>query len=153
MDELALGLELIGQPFLWVVRSNIINEALSEFLDGFRTRIADHGRIVNFSTIAVPLSLEGELAYGSSKAAIESLTRVLAKEIAVFGITVNAIGPTPIQTDLIAKVPEEKLKAILKTLSIHRYGEVEDIVNIIDFYLNPRSDFVTGQVLYLGGVS
>ena len=47
LDELALGLENIGQPFLWVVRSNIINEALSEFLDGFRTRIADHGRIVN----------------------------------------------------------------------------------------------------------
>ena len=49
LEELALGLELIGQPFLWVFRSDIINEALSEFLDGFRTRIANHGRIVNWA--------------------------------------------------------------------------------------------------------
>ncbi len=114
---------------------------------------SEHGRIVNFSTVAVALSLEGELAYGSSKAAVENLTRVLAKEISTFGITVNAVGPTPIHTDLIAKVPEEKLNKILDTQAIHRYGEVEDIINVIEFYLNPKSDFITGQVIYLGGVS
>jgi 3-oxoacyl-[acyl-carrier protein] reductase len=114
---------------------------------------SEHGRIVNFSTVAVALSLEGELAYGSSKAAIENLTRVLAKEISTFGITVNAVGPTPIHTDLIATVPEEKLNKILATQAIHRFGEVEDIINLIEFYLNPKSDFITGQVVYLGGVS
>ena len=114
---------------------------------------SEHGRIVNFSTVAVALALEGELAYGSSKAAVESLTRVLAKEISVFGITVNALGPTPIHTDLIAKVPEEKLNKILAAQAIHRFGEVEDIINVIEFYLKPESDFITGQVIYLGGVS
>ena len=114
---------------------------------------SEHGRIVNFSTVAVPLSLEGELAYGASKAAIEHMTRVLAKEISMLGITVNAIGPVPIHTDLIAKVPEEKLNKILDAQAIHRYGEVTDIINVIDFYLNPNSDFITGQVLYLGGLS
>ena len=114
---------------------------------------SEHGRIMNFSTVAVALSLEGELAYGSSKAAIENLTRVLAKEISTFGITVNAVGPTPIHTDLIAKVPEEKLKKILDAQAIHRFGEVEDVINVIEFYLKPESDFITGQVIYLGGVS
>ena len=114
---------------------------------------SEHGRIVNFSTVAVALSLEGELAYSSSKAAIENFTRVLAKEISTFGITVNAIGPTPIHTDLIAKVPEEKLEKILAEQAIHRYGEVEDIINVIEFFISPKSDFVTGQVLYLGGIS
>ena len=114
---------------------------------------SEHGRIINFSTVAVPLSLDGELAYSSSKAAIENLTRVLAKEISTFGITVNAIGPSPIHTDLIARVPEEKLNKILAAQAIHRFGEFEDVINVIEFYLKPESDFITGQVIYLGGVS
>ena len=67
-------------------------------------------------------------------------------------ITLNAIGPTPIRTDLIAKVPEEKLNKILERQAIHRFGEIKDILNVINFYLNPESDFITGQVIYLGGI-
>ncbi len=114
---------------------------------------SQHPRVVNFSTVAVPLSLDGELAYSSSKAAIENLTRVLSKEISNFGITVNSIGPTPIKTDLIAKVSEEKLQRILDAQAIHRFGELRDVINVIDFYINPASDFITGQVIYLGGVT
>lgn len=69
-----------------------------------------NGRIVNYSTVAVALNLQGELVYSSSKAAIEQLTRVLAGEIGESGVTVNTIGPTPIDTDLIKNVPENKLK-------------------------------------------
>lgn len=113
---------------------------------------SEHPRVVNFSTVAVPFYLEGEMAYSSSKAAVESMTKVLAKELAVFRITLNAVGPTPIRTDLIAKVPEEKLNRILELQAIPRFGEFEDIINVIDFYLRPESDFITGQVIYLGGV-
>lgn len=116
-------------------------------------RKAEHPRIVNFSTVAVPLSLEGELAYASSKAAIENMTKILAKEISSFRITVNAVGPTPIKTDLIAKVPEEKLNRILESQAIHRFGKFEDIINVVNFFLNPNSDFVTGQIVYLGGIT
>lgn len=114
---------------------------------------SEHGRIVNFSSVAVPLALDGELAYSSSKAAVENMTHVLAKEISAFGVTVNSIGPTPIRTDLIAKVPEEKLNRILDSQAIHRFGEFSDVINVIDFYLNPNSDFITGQVIYLGGIT
>lgn len=113
---------------------------------------AEHPRVVNFSTVAVPFYLEGEMAYSSSKAAVESMTKVLAKELAGFHITLNAVGPTPVQTDLIAKVPEEKLNKILDLQAIHRFSEFDDIINVIDFYLKPESDFITGQVIYLGGV-
>ncbi|MBI5116008.1 SDR family oxidoreductase [Candidatus Poribacteria bacterium] len=111
-----------------------------------------YGRIVNFTTVATPLKLEGEAIYASSKAAVASLTEILARELAPFGVTVNAVGPTPIETDLIRSVPKEKIKALLDRQAIHRFGEFRDIANVIDFFISPKSDFVTGQNIYLGGI-
>lgn len=110
------------------------------------------GRIVNFSTVAVPLNLEGEMIYASSKAAVEKMTKILAKELADFQITVNAIGPTPIYTDLIKVIPKDKLKQLLDQQTIHRLGEFEDVENVIDFFISPKSNFITGQIIYLGGL-
>jgi 3-oxoacyl-[acyl-carrier protein] reductase len=116
-------------------------------------RLAPHARIVNFSTVAVPLRLEGEAVYAASKASVEMLTRVLARELAPLGITCNAVGPTPIETDLIRGVPRPKIERLLAAQAIPRLGQPADVANVIDFFLRPESDFVTGQVLYLGGVS
>ena len=115
-------------------------------------QIKKFGRIVNFATVATPLKLEGESIYAASKAAVVTLTQILGKELADIGITVNAVGPTPIQTDLVKGVPEAKMKALIERQSIHRYGEFIDVANVIDFFIKPESDFITGQVLYLGGV-
>lgn len=111
-----------------------------------------YGRIVNFSTVAVPLKLDGEAIYAASKAAIVTLTQVMAKEFADDGVTINAVGPTPVQTDLIKNVPADKIQRLLDRQSIHRFGEFADVANVIDFYLKKESNFITGQVLYLGGI-
>lgn len=116
-------------------------------------RRSDCARIVNFTTVAHPLNLEGEAIYAASKAAVESLTRILARELAELNITVNAVGPTPIDTDLIRGVPKAKMDALLERQAIRRMGEVKDVINAVDFYLRADSDFITGQVLYLGGVT
>lgn len=110
------------------------------------------GRIVNFTTVATPLRLEGEAAYASSKAAIENFTEVMAREMAEFNITVNAVGPTPIPTDLIKNVPEEKMVSLIERQAIKRFGRFEDLVNVIDFFIDDKSEFITGQKIYLGGV-
>jgi 3-oxoacyl-[acyl-carrier protein] reductase len=110
------------------------------------------GRIVFFTTVARPLRLEGEIAYAASKAAVESITQVLSRELAPDGITVNAVGPTPIQTDLIRGVSDQAIERLLSRQAIPRLGELKDVANVVDFFLKPESGFVTGQIIYLGGV-
>jgi 3-oxoacyl-[acyl-carrier protein] reductase len=111
-----------------------------------------YGRIVNLTTVALPLKLEGEAIYVASKAAVLSLTQVLARELAEFGMTVNAVGPVPIETDLIRSIPKAKIDRLLSRQPISRLGTFDDVANVIDFYLKPESGFITGQSLFLGGV-
>jgi 3-oxoacyl-[acyl-carrier protein] reductase len=110
------------------------------------------GRIINFSTIAVPLSLEGELVYASSKSAVEKMSQIFSKELSKYNITVNTIGPTPILTDLIKVVPKDKVNDILNKQTLKRFGEFSDVSNVIDFYIDSNSSFITGQKIYLGGL-
>jgi 3-oxoacyl-[acyl-carrier protein] reductase len=112
----------------------------------------EFGRIINFTTVAAPLKLEGESIYAASKAAVISFTEIIAREAAPYGITVNSIGPAPIETDLIRSVPKEKLEALINQQAIKRFGTLEDVSNAVDFFLKEESSFITGQTLFLGGV-
>tara|TARA_Y100001958_G_C21145469_1_gene482960 strand:- start:22 stop:723 length:702 start_codon:yes stop_codon:yes gene_type:complete len=116
-------------------------------------RKTEQGRIINFGSVATPLKLEGEAIYAATKASVVSLTEVFAKEFADYGITVNAIAPTPIKTDLIKSVPENKLNELLQKQTIKRFGKFKDVSNTIDYLIKPESDFITGQIIYFGGVS
>ncbi|HVV69148.1 MAG TPA: SDR family oxidoreductase [Patescibacteria group bacterium] len=111
------------------------------------------GRIVNFTSIATPLKISGEAIYAASKASVNSLTQILAYELADIGITINAVGANPIYTDMIRNVPKEKLDAVLQRQAIKRFAEFEDITNVVDFFLLESSSFITGQIIYLGGIS
>lgn len=105
------------------------------------------------TTVAVPLQLEGEAAYAASKSAIETLTQVMAKELGRFGITCNALGPAPILTDLIKNVSKEKIDNLIKKQAVKRMATIDDVINVVEFFAKPDSSMVSGQVIYLGGVS
>ena len=109
------------------------------------------GRIVNLGSIAVPLNVEGEAVYAASKSAVVTFTRTLARELAEWNITCNVVGPAPIETDLIRGVPPGKIQALLDRLPLSRAGSYEDVANVVDFFTDPASSAVTGQVIYLGG--
>lgn len=111
------------------------------------------GRIVNFTTVATALRLEGESVYAASKAAVLNFTEVTARELAPYGITVNAVGPTPVMTDLIKAVPKNKINDLIDRQAIKRLGVFDDIKNVVDFFVQDSSDFVTAQTIFLGGVN
>ena len=68
-----------------------------------------------------------------------------------YGITVNGVGPTPAMTDLIRFVPKDKIDNIINDLAFDRLTEMKDITNVIDFLISPKSDYITGQIIFLGG--
>lgn len=111
------------------------------------------GRIVNMTSRAA-LGKELRTAYAASKAGLIGLTRVWALELAQHGITVNAIGPGPIATDLFTKANPpgaERTKAIIAGVPVGRLGTPADIAHATSFFLDTDASFVTGQVLYVCG--
>lgn len=114
---------------------------------------AGFGRIVNMSSRAA-LGKEMRTAYAASKAGLIGMTRVWALEKAAHGITVNAVGPGPIRTDLFdrANPPDsERSEAIVNAIPVRRMGKPEDVAHAVGYFLDRRSGFVTGQIIYVCG--
>lgn len=110
------------------------------------------GRIVNFTTIAVPLVLEGEAAYAATKSGVETMSAIMSRELAPYGITVNVVGPSAVETNLTRSVPKDKMDKVISRQAVPRFASPDEIANVTDFFLSRKSGMVTGQCLYLGGV-
>ena len=109
------------------------------------------GRIINFSTIAVSLGLEGESVYIASKAGVEAFSRAFAKELACFNITVNCIAPGPIRTNLLKGISDQQISKIIDRQIIKKEMKTDDILDIVNTLLDKKSDKITGQTIHVGG--
>lgn len=110
------------------------------------------GRIINISTIANALHLEGASAYAASKSAMVEFSKVLAKELAPVGITVNVIAVSFLETDMTAELSQETKERYLNNLTIKRYATTDDVCNVVSFFSGAASGYITGQIVNLGFV-
>ena len=109
------------------------------------------GRIINISSAVAKMGNAGQTNYAASKAAIEGFTRSLALEVASRGITVNAVAPGFIKTEILETIDPEKLQAMVKNIPAGRVGDAQDIASIVSFLASDESSYITGQVLHVNG--
>lgn len=109
------------------------------------------GTIINFSTIAVALNLQGEAAYVASKAGVEAFTKTFAREVSSLGLAVNCIAPGPIATDLIRGISTEKIAKVVSNQVIRKQFSPADVCDIVEIILDKKFSSISGQVLAIGG--
>ena len=109
------------------------------------------GRIINISSIAGLIGNAGQANYAASKAGLIGLTKTLARELASRGITVNAVAPGLIETDMTAVLSDEVRQNILKNVPLGKLGEPEDIAGAVAYLASAEAKYITGQVLTVDG--
>ena len=111
-----------------------------------------YGRILNITSIAGKMGdITAAPAYGTSKGAINTLTRSLARQLAEYGITVNAVAPHAIETDMSAEWSEEKRKAVINAIPLKRMGTVQEVAEAALYLVSDGAGFVTGETLNVNG--
>ena len=110
-----------------------------------------YGRIVNLSSIVGLRGNAGQANYAASKAGLIGLTKSLAKELAARKVTVNAVAPGFIDTEMTAVLPEQAKEAMLKTIPMARLGQPEDVARAVAFFASDEAAYITGQVLCVDG--
>ncbi|MBW2148316.1 MAG: 3-oxoacyl-[acyl-carrier-protein] reductase [Deltaproteobacteria bacterium] len=109
------------------------------------------GRIVNMTSLSAILGLGGQANYAASKGGIIGFTKSLCKEVARFNITVNAVCPGIIDTDMTRRMPKAKLENFLKFIPMEKFGQPEDVAEAVSFLTSERARYITGQVLCVDG--
>lgn len=115
------------------------------------TRLAEGGRIINMASISGVVGFFGQANYAAAKAGVIALTKVLSKELAAKRITVNAVAPGVVLTEMGQSIPLEVREQMLSQIPLNRFGEPEEVANVILFLCSELSSYVTGQTLHVNG--
>jgi 3-oxoacyl-[acyl-carrier protein] reductase len=109
------------------------------------------GRIINISSVVAMSGTDHEAHYAASKAGLHGLTKSMALELSPKGVTVNAIAPGWIRTDMTSDTTAEELREAMKEVPLGRIGEPEEIASVVAYLASPEASYVTGQVLHVNG--
>ncbi len=109
------------------------------------------GCIINVSSVSSKLAVAGQSVYSATKGAVNSMTATMAKELAPYGIRVNAVAPGFIATEMIEAIPEEKREQYIKDIPLGRFGTAEEVASAVVMLASDACSYVTGQVLVLDG--
>ena len=113
--------------------------------------INGEGRIINISSIVAKSGYKGTAVYSSTKSALEGMTRALSRELGKRNITVNAVSPGYMKTNLTKNMAKHKLEQIIRRTPASRAGKVSDIIGLINFLLKKEASFISGQTILVDG--
>jgi 3-oxoacyl-[acyl-carrier protein] reductase len=109
------------------------------------------GRVVNISSVAGIVGFFGQANYASSKAGIIALTKVAARELARQQVTVNAVAPGFIDSDMSKGMPDDVTRKFIEQIPLRRFGKISEVVDTVLFLCSPMADYITGQVIHVNG--
>ncbi|MFO7446296.1 MAG: 3-oxoacyl-[acyl-carrier-protein] reductase [Ignavibacteriaceae bacterium] len=110
-----------------------------------------YGRIVNIASVVGIIGNPGQANYAASKAGVIGFTKAMARELASRNITVNAVAPGFIETDMTAKLNDVQRESLMKNIPMSRLGKPEDIAKVVGFLCSDQADYITGQVIAVDG--
>lgn len=114
-------------------------------------KLSNSGRVINISSVLSSMPQKGFSCYSSSKAALEAFTKSAALEFAEYGITVNAIAPGFVNTDMLNVIDERKLSRMKKNIPLKRFCEPNEVAYLVDFLSSKESQYITGEVINING--
>lgn len=159
LDVLVNNAGVVDDAYLLMINEDSLSRSLDINIKGYfhcaqqaaLKMIKKGGKIVNISSVSSVLAVEGQGVYAATKGAVNSMTATLAKELAPRGITVNAVAPGFIETEMLDNIPEDKLAEYNKSIPAGHFGTAKDVANVVAALCSPAFDYVTGQVIVLDG--
>lgn len=159
IDVLVNNAGVVDDAYLLMINEDSLSRSLDINIKGYfhctqsaaLKMLKTGGKIINISSVSSVLAVEGQGVYSATKGAVNSMTTTLAKELAPRGITVNAVAPGFIATEMMDGIPEEKKAEYIKAIPMGRYGKAADVANMVASMCSEAFDYVTGQVIVLDG--
>ena len=160
IDVLVNNAGVVDDAFLLMLSPDSLDRSLNINVKGYfycaqaatlKMFKAKKGVIINISSVSSMMALPGQSVYAATKGAINSMTATLARELAPYGIRVNAIAPGFIATDMVANLPEDKIQEYLTQIPLGRLGKVEEVAELAAFLASDEASYITGQTIVIDG--
>ena len=160
VDVLVNNAGVVDDRFLLMLTEDSLNRSLDINIKGYfhcaqqaalKMMRKKSGIIVNVSSVSSVMAIPGQSVYSATKGAVNALTATLAKELAPYGIRVNAVAPGFIATEMIDALPEDKRAQYLTEVPLGRFGTVEDVAAVVSMLASDGAAYMTGQTLVLDG--